>query len=929
LSSCPSPLTTTPYKGQKFCEYPCLSSEYLYWNGSCLSTCPPPLNPEVQGTSQQRNFCWYPCDANEYLYWNGSCLSACPSPLTAEIQGTSLQRKFCWYTCSETQYLYWNGSCLNSCPYPLAPEIQHGVSSSRNFCWYPCPDTQFLYWNGSCLNSCPSPLSSETQGVSQQRNFCWYTCSETQYLYWNNSCIDHCPAPLTSETQGTSQQRNFCWYSCQPSEYLYWNGSCINTCPSPLSPKTQGITQQRNFCWYTCDVTEHLYWNQSCSSHCPIPLVSFDLSGNLFCFLPCSMPNIYWYQDLSCRSECNFPYFLVYRDSVDQCLKPCSKPSEYFYDLEKECHDTCNPPYIRQIINTIKVCHIDASTLASETNKIKSTTQVIETIGKVTSTIIKAASIPQLSTPRSALLIQLSAFMQYIRYMRINYPWRVQLLFQSNGADLISLSFDFSIPNKIQNKFDNYPLPDVFEKYSLDSNFINNMWDLMTSALLVILGIFVLLLLKKTIKNHPKVNHILTRVLQSLRWNIPIAMISGGAGEIVFYASLQTRNTPLDSVISIISLLISPLMISWIIVILVICFKILRGFHLQKQKIIPIPSSETPDWLHKWKGYEILYEEIEEKWLFSLAYMVVYVIRAILFFAIIANLYDYPLAQSILINVINLFIFIYLLCYKSLKDMWNTIQLFINEILGNIITICVLVLAIMDKAEIEARYSRATIGNVIIVTMMIFYVLGVVFLVIEGILFLIEVYQTWKEIRARGIKNPFKMIQILLFGEAKTHPEQITLELSQNSSRVDTSPVRFNRNYLQKSYNNQNIDRGSEIKGRGSSLVSEVPSDSSRFFFPIRHVNPTGPQITESDIQNTKSGIETSRVNEPVRRMEQSQIEPNKTKSDNNASGLVLSTTTEPILLTNLDFIKSWGNLKSRMKRFNRSIHKSHWPDQE
>jgi len=636
------------------------------------------------------------------------------------------------------------------------------------------------------------------------------------------------------------------------------------------------------------------------------------------------MPTIYWYQDFSCRKECSFPYNFIIHNSVDQCLKPCSKSSEWFYDLEEECHDTCDPPYVRQIINTIKVCHITRSTLTSETNKIKSTVDLIETLGKITSAILKVASIPQLSTPRSALLIQLSSLIQYIRYMRIKYPWRVQMLFQSNGPELISLSFDFSIPNKIQDQFDNYPLPYVFERYSLDSNFVNNMWDLLNTFLLVVFGIFALLGLRKILKKSLKANHLITRIIQSLRWNIPIAMICGGSGEIIFYASLHVRNTPLTSSISIISFLISLLMISWVGIILGICCKILRGFRLQKQKITPsidaAPPSEAPDWLEKWKGYEILYEDIEEKSLFSLAYMLIYVTRGIISFAILANLYDYPLTQSILMNIINLFIFTYLLYYKPLKDTWATTQLFINEILGIILTICVLALAIMDQAEIQARDSRETIGNVIIIIMLIFYILGVVFLAIEGVLFLIKAYKTWKEMRARGIKNPFKMIKILLFGETKTHPEEVTLELTDNSSRVDTTTVYPQRNF--------HLDQRAEIKRKNSTIISEIPlNSSSRFFLPTRRLNPTGIQLTESDIQNTEQEIDISQVNRPMRRINQSQNEtlPNGMNSVENTSGLIFP---EPTLQSNADFIQNRRNLKARMKRFNQSIHKVHWSNE-
>jgi len=503
------------------------------------------------------------------------------------------------------------------------------------------------------------------------------------------------------------------------------------------------------------------------------------------------------------------------------------------------------------------------------------------------------------------------------------------MFFESNGPDLISLNINTNIPNKIEDKLDNYPLPYAFERYSLDSNFINNMWNLLTTVSLILFGIFILLLLKPVFKKNFKATHLITRLLQSLKWNIPIAMVCGVSGEIIFYASLYIRNTPLGSAISIISFLISLLMIFCIVIILCINMKILRGFRLQKQRIAPSPyatqTSETPDWLEKWKGYEILYEEIEEKSLFSLSYMVIYMIRGILSFTILANLYDYPLTQSILINILNILIFIYLLSYKPLKDLWSTVQLIVNEILGNILTLCALALAIMDRAEIEARHSRVTIGNVIIITMIIFYVLGLVFLVIEGILFLIEAYKTWKEMRARGIKNPLKMISIVLFGEEKTHSE----ELTEKSSRVETTTIQTQRDYIKKSDDK-------EIKEKNSRKISDTPLDSSSgYFLPICRSNPTGIQLSESDIQNTEFEMEISRVSRPIGRNNQSQLEHHETlhngmnSDENTTSGIILPVNTEPSLQPNVDPIRNRRNVKVRMKRFPRSIHKVHWPNGE
>lgn len=301
--------------------------------------------------------------------------------------------------------------------------------------------------------------------------------------------------------------------------------------------------------------------------------------------------------------------------------------------------------------------------------------------------------------------------------------------------------------------------------------------------------------------------------------------------------------------------------------------------------------------------------------------MAIYVIRAIFFFAIVANFYDYPFAQSIVITVINILVFIYLLFCKPLKDIWTAVQLLLSEILGNILTICVLTLAILDRAEIEARDSRVAIGNAIIVTMLIFYILGMTFLIIKGVLFGIGAYKTWKEMRARSVKNPLKMIQILLFGETtKTHPEEITLDLSQN-----LSSIALQKSYLQKLENDPKTFCDNEVNEKNSSMVSDILLDLSSS--PIHPVNPAGanfigPDAQDAKIKNNEFEIEVFRINRPERKITQTERKseenlPNKRiNSDENTPPVVLSTTPEPILQPSANFIQSWGNLKARLKRF-------------
>ena len=676
LGSCPEPLSPEIQVDRKFCWYRCQPAQYLYWNGSCESTCGSPLSSEIQGTVESRNFCWYPCQDNEYLYWNGSCINTCPEPLNTELRDT---RKFCWYGCQPAEYLYWNGSCLDSCSQPLALETQ-GIVETRNFCWYPCQYNEFLYWNGSCLDTCPEPLNIEIQDT---RNFCWYPCQTDEYLYWNGSCKDSCSSPLALEVQDT---RNFCWYPCQQNEFLYWNGSCLPVCGYPLLEK---IEDNYQFCINPCE-GEYLYSNQTCSSKCPNPLTVINdpgvqycintcttprdylydnktcLStcttpfvkkqdpGMLYCQAPCSAPpNIYWYKDLSCLADCPSPYVKTYFSGILQCLSPCKKESEFYYEYEKQCRATCQSPYQIKTVRDVKVCYLGASVSLPDTEKMQDLSDMIDKQGKLTGNGLKATSALNSGSPSSALLAGLSSMFQYIRYMKINYPPKVQVLFLVAAANPISFGFGIDMPGYIEEGLTDNLLPEVFERYDINSNFVSNLWDFLSSLLLMVLVIYFLAILKRLFRRCKRIEKVLEKILQVFKWNIPIMMICGSSGNIFFFTSLQIQSSHFRELSSIVSLAVGGFMLALVLAILVITVKIVWEFRRQRQ----VPKDS-------WKDYEILYEEYEEyeeKTILSFGYMAIFIVRGIVFNLTLANLYDYPLIQGIIINVFNLAMFGYLL----------------------------------------------------------------------------------------------------------------------------------------------------------------------------------------------------------------------------------------------------------------------------
>ena len=195
--TCTSPLYSATSGGVTRCYTPCLG-QYVNWDGSCDSSCSYSSSYSsfavVSSTESTFLRCDYPCATTQFLYWNSSCLNSCPEPLTTL---SFKSRNFCSYTCPPNEFLFWNKTCLPNCPYPLTSELQ-GTYMARQFCWYPCMPWQWLRWDQTCQETCNAPLWPEVRGMTLPRQFCWYPCSsENKFLYWNTSCLSECPEPLT------------------------------------------------------------------------------------------------------------------------------------------------------------------------------------------------------------------------------------------------------------------------------------------------------------------------------------------------------------------------------------------------------------------------------------------------------------------------------------------------------------------------------------------------------------------------------------------------------------------------------------------------------------------------------------------------------------------------------------------------------------
>lgn len=336
-SSCSSPFIIRSIAGKYYCNKPCLESYYYHYNGTCIPTCPFPL--QITDTSGYLR-CIFPCGT--VLWFNGTCSTTggCVYPFKLIYDGAS-GKYFCNNPCQPSQYLFANQSCSNRCDFPLFSANE----SNTLRCYSPCGDTQYLFMNGSCTVSCGAPFTVKNYGTGNK--YCLNTCKISQYLYWNSSCRDTCPFPFKIVNASVAV---ICNNPCgsATNQRLWFNGSCTTSCPSPFKERYEA---SRYYCDYPCKTNQYLYWNSSCYSTCSFPLQIVNETNTtnvLLCKYPCTTsPTRYLFMNGTCATSCPSPFSAITEGGRKYCKNRC-KSSSYLY-WNGTCLPHCEMPL--QIIN--------------------------------------------------------------------------------------------------------------------------------------------------------------------------------------------------------------------------------------------------------------------------------------------------------------------------------------------------------------------------------------------------------------------------------------------------------------------------------------------------------------------------------------------------------------------------------------------------
>jgi len=210
-------------------------------------------------------------------------------------------------------------------------------------------------------------------------------------------------------------------------------------------------------------------------------------------------------------------------------------------------------------IHMTDVCALDIT--EEEVAEVKGMAATTEATGTASDVISSIYAFMNSGDPTAMFMGSLAKMLQYVKYINIEYPPKIKLLFglQSNVNDT-SESIITKAQEKIEDKSNSAQLSNNFGYYKLTSSFVSNNLKSLGILAGIIAGIGVNYLMLYLISPSSKIHQICKSLMGILKWNLFLLMFCGMVGDIMFFSSFEFQKSNFENAFSVVSFVTCILM---------------------------------------------------------------------------------------------------------------------------------------------------------------------------------------------------------------------------------------------------------------------------------------------------------------------------------------------------------------------------------
>jgi len=459
-----------------------------------------------------------------------------------------------------------------------------------------------------------------------------------------------------------------------------------------------------------------------------------------------------------------------------------------------------------------------------------------------------------------------------IKHLNISYSGELQEALLTWKSSFVSLGLTPDLPESFINKIPERPVPYVFEKYEVLSSFLVNFWE---NLGIIIFGTMLWLLFKgiKLIispKEKPRTTALIQKAHAMIQ-NFTLAALYGVYGDLILYAIIEYRTFVFGWNLSMLSLITSIILLFIMVLTFFYQIKILL-FYQKIKKSSPNDSKPLEKFKKKHEGSQLFFNDFKDYSYSPQLFPLFLTGRDMLFSLILTTMFEYPLAQTIMITILGCMMIVYLLIKRPFENTFEFAQQLFFEFVGLVVNISCFVNAIFDSGDYQAIKGRNYIGKLVIIVNITFNFVTAVFMVILIGQTLIEFYKERKQNRVKKLTNLGIRHRIQASNSIMVTSSQVTTTQNKKTADLDNQsllqssiissasnqletisfqPERFDTNPLSNSQRRLKMKRPFRLNHQPKSSSFVI---NPQFHNPSLQTNETPLQGNQQEIQLKKAG---------------------------------------------------------------------------
>ena len=340
-----------------------------------------------------------------------------------------------------------------------------------------------------------------------------------------------------------------------------------------------------------------------------------------------------------------------------------------------------------------------------------------------------------------------------IKYLNISYSGELQVALLTWLPSFVSLGLTPNMPGSMEEKIPERHVPYVFEKYDVSSSFLINFWE----NLGVLVFSTVTWLSFRGVENFvsPKTNPRAASIIRKARTmtqNFFVTVLYGVYGDLVMFSIIEYRSFTFGWNLSLLSFLISVILLIAMFLSFLYQMKLLSTYQKLKKQNNNSNNLLLEQFTKKHEGSQAYWKDFKDYSLAPQLFLFFLSGRDLIFSLILATMFKYPLAQALIIIILDCLMPVYLFIKKPFESTFDFAQQLFFEFIGIVVKVSVFINAILDAGKYVTPNARNNLGKLIIICNMIFNFVTAVFMLICIVQALMGFYKAFQEKRLKKLE---------------------------------------------------------------------------------------------------------------------------------------------------------------------------------